>query len=444
MRTTVLATSLILALTACSEKNKPKNKEEPKKLEVTVPASETSQDTKGGSPQGASKQDTSDVQVKVDDQIVVEADALADAGEQLVGPYTFMLADKVFDSALAADPNNKKAQFYKAFLKRLMVFKGIATRIRPITRQEGNIKELNRLTAEVPNAPLKTFLLDGKEDLKSIRDVMSFIGEYKRALNDFRKFTKANLTLELTLNLNPHVFQQEISKQMSENCEVVQNPDQSYQVKCDYLTAAQKKINSADMLALSQSTSGELLMWSLYTAYDVTNLVRLSNDMSYQAKSPEQQLEVLKNLPSLARLRKDQTLSLIPEMGADFSAAMKWALQYQKNLCPHGAETSKRNRPGHLFNEGLCVEDMNETQKTLAILDQVLTGPISQPITKENGEVAGEIRVDAMAFLKNPPKDLKLLLPSAVNEKGDVTEFGSDKTLGGLLPDGDADRLTNK
>lgn len=93
LKTTVLATSLVLALTACSEKED--------KTKIHADAS-------------------------------MKADELADAGEQLVSPYTFMLSDKVFDMALEKDPSNKKAQFYKAFVKRMMVLKGIVKRIAPL------------------------------------------------------------------------------------------------------------------------------------------------------------------------------------------------------------------------------------------------------------------------------------------------------------------------
>lgn len=427
LKTTVLATSLILALTACSEKKEAHKREGPEKLVVTIP-----------------QQNPDEIQVAVDEKTVVDAAELADAAEQLVGPYTFMLADRVFDSALAADPNNKKAQFYKSFLKRFMVFRGIAKRIRPITRAQGNLTELDRQTAEFPNSPLKNFLVDGKEDIKNVSQVIDVIADYKNAINDFRKFTKTNLSLELTLNLNPHIFQQEITRRASESCAVSEIPDKSFRVTCDYQSISQKKINSADMVVLSQMAGGELLMWSFYTAYDLTTLTKLSKDYEYQAKSPQEQLAYLKSLPSIAKLRNDQTLSMIPEIGADISGAIKWAVKYQNDLCRNGQDSAIANRPGFLINRGVCIENISETKNSLVQLDQILRGTINIPTHNDQGEVISNTRMDLMAFLKNPPKDLKQLLPTAVNDENYVTEFGPDKTLGGLLPDGNADKFATK
>lgn len=46
------------------------------------------------------------------------ASELADAAEQLVSPYTFMLAMRIADMALEKDPENLKALFYKKLLSR--------------------------------------------------------------------------------------------------------------------------------------------------------------------------------------------------------------------------------------------------------------------------------------------------------------------------------------
>ena len=52
-----------------------------------------------------------------------------------------LMSDKVFDMALAKDPTNKKAQFYKAFLKAPMTLKGAVKRVLPAVRKYGDINK---------------------------------------------------------------------------------------------------------------------------------------------------------------------------------------------------------------------------------------------------------------------------------------------------------------
>jgi hypothetical protein len=407
LKTTVLATSLILALTACSEKdNKAKNQ--------TVHADTT-----------------------------MKANELADAGEQLVSPYTFMLSDKVFDMALEKDPTNKKAQFYKNFVKRLMVLKGIGKRVAPLMNSTPEQKAgYEKWIKEFPESPLKAFLLDGQADIKTYSQVVTVFTDYNAALNDFRKFLKLNAGLELTLNLNPHVFQNEIDENLASSCTWTEGPDRQIDVRCEYAEIAQKKINAADMIALRQITGGEMLSWSLYTAYDYSTIEQIVKNEQLKTMTPPEVLAYYKSLPSIAKLNTTQTLSLIPELGSDFSASVKWAKQYQDRMCPKG-EGARNQRKGFLFKDGICLSSANETDKALALIDQALGGVFTQPILNNQGQQVDQIRVNLIGFLKNPPQDLKNILPDAVDQDGKVIRL-SDPTIGGLFPDGDFHKLDKK
>jgi hypothetical protein len=403
-KTTVLATSLVLALTACSEKE-PKN--------VHADAS-------------------------------MKADELADAGEQLVSPYTFMLSDKVFDMALEKDPSNKKAQFYKAFVKRMMVFKGIAKRIAPMidTANPRQKTDYERFKKQFPESPLKTFLLDGPEDIKTYSQLATVLSDYNSALNDFRKFLKLNAGLELTLNLNPYIFEKEISEEMARSTTVTHGPEGQIDVQWEIAGVAQKKVNAADLIALRQITGGEMIYWSMYTSYDLSTMEEITKNQKLKTMTPPEVLAYYKSLPSIAKLNPGQTLSLIPELGSDFSASVKWAQQYQDRLCPKG-ENARNQRKGFLFNAGICVNSTSESDKSLAMLDQILGGIYTQPILDDQDQQVDQIRVNLVGFLRNPPQDLKSLLPDAVDQEGQATRW-SDNTFGGLFPDGDINKIPKK
>jgi tetratricopeptide (TPR) repeat protein len=398
---------------------------------------------------GAKKEDKpAEVTIQANDGM--KAEDLAESGEALVSPYTFMLADRVFTMALAKDPDNKKAKFYQTFIKRMMVLKGIVSRIAPLVRAGTPEQQADyeRWKKEFPESPLRAFLMDGPEDLTKNAQIVDVLSDYQNALNDFRKFLKANPDLELTLNLNPHVFEKEISSTLANSCKWErnpgweQNPDRlrgPITVVCDYSAAAQKKINAADVVAIRQITGGEMYLMSLYTAYDISTILEISQNQQLKKMTPPEVLSYYKSLPSIAKIRKEQTLSLIPELGSDFSAAVKWAKQYQYRICPKG-ESSRNQRPGFLFKDGLCVNPNSKDEANLVRLDQALAGIFSAPILNADEEQVDEIRTNIVGFFANPPKDLKDLLPESVDAKGRVTQW-ADKTFGGLFPDGDIGRI---
>jgi hypothetical protein len=88
---------------------------------------------------------------------------LTEAGEQLITPTQFMVADKVFDMALAQDPNNFKALFYKQFLKSFIVNKGILTRVKPLVVKYGNLSEYEKSVKALPDTPASDFYLMAKK-----------------------------------------------------------------------------------------------------------------------------------------------------------------------------------------------------------------------------------------------------------------------------------------
>lgn len=392
------------------------------------------------------KDKTKDDKVTITASEKMDASTLADSAEQLVSPYTFMLADKVVDMALQKDPDNKKAQFYKSFLKRMMVFKGLATRVKPMVRKDGNVAEYEKNIASFPESPLKQFLMDGAEDMKSVVDIQTFFVNYRNAVNDFRRFLKLNPDLDLTLNLNPYLFDKEISKEAANSC-VVKNPkdgDNNYEVVCDFRNIATKKINSADAVALSQIAAGDTLAWSLYSNYSLEGIDTLSKKIEEMTSKLGRQLteqevhQLLMATPGLGRLRNDHNMGIFHEVGADLSAALKWALNYQDRLCPKGIETPNQRR-GYIFSNGLCIQNSTELQRNLGLLDEALRGAINVDLSTPEGKPVNT-QVDYFALSKKPVADLKSLMPATYNSCGKATSF-KDKTIGGVLPRGDADQF---
>lgn len=404
-QTLLLCSSLTLALTACSPEQKTK--------EIT--------------------------KVTVNSQM--DSISLADAGEQLVAPHTIHLADRAFEMALEKDPTNGKAKFYRALLARFMVFEGILTRIQPYVKNHGTpeqLAELEQAAKKIPNSPLKNFLLNpasGATPISNLSDLQTFLAEYRDSLQKLRKFVSQNQDIKLNLFVNPLIMSSVISENMQNACQVVSETE----FTCDNSEAATVKVNIADLLVLKQMAAGEILYHTIYTSYNVGKIDSFIKENENKELAPEAAIKALSEVEGFGELRKDQSLTSIRELGSDLGVAVKWALQYQKEICPRAKDGSLMARKNHLFSQGFCIEDASLVQKNLALLGAAMQGPIAVNIGEDSVRPVSK-NLNIFAPLDKPVKNILSLAPATWNQQGMATSF-KDKTLGGLFPDGDADDL---
>lgn len=410
------------------------------------------------------------------------ADDLTSAGEQLIGPYTFHLADRAFELALEKNPEDQKALFYRAFLKRFMVFKGVLTRVKPYARQYGNPKDIENIASKFPNHPFKTFLLDasGKKDIADAEGLQILLTEYQGAINEFREYALKNQDLELDLYMNPSIFKEKIEENIKDSCVIPEGSSaEDMTVECRTQDIVTVKVNVADIIALRQQAAGEVLMYSLFTSYSVKGIEPLMKDIGddrevctgggghwdsqrnewisvpYECRRVGRQIsrkeihERLSMTPGFGRLRKENTLKLVHGLGADFSRAAKWVMEYQSALCPRGAGSSdvlgrsQKQRPGFLIDgETFCMGNLDEVKASVALLDQALAGLVRMTVDTENGE-KHETDVNIFALFNNPVKDLRDLFPASWDDCGGVGSL-KDKTFGGMYPNGDAEKIMIK
>lgn len=380
-----------------------------------------------------------DIRVEVNDKM--SSEELALAGEQLFGPATFMLAQTALDMSLAKDKTNKRALFYTALLKPFMVYRGIGIRMKPVVRLHGNIAEHERFIAKLPNSPFRDFFLDGKEDIKNIADAQSYLMEMQKAWNETRLFLLNNSNLNLTLNLNPHIFKQEIENEITESCHLTRVDDsQNFEASCNYRGAAQRKVNAADIIALRQSVAGMVMMYNFYTSYSVEDIDQLMVLDREGKMTSEQRLRYIEdNLPEVGKLRKDNQLKQIIDLGSDMVAAANWAIKFQSQLCPKGPN-EVRQRPGFLFSQGICVENIDKAKKDVVILEQILKGAIDTKVSVPGENRDETTKVDYLAWARNPIQDLRQIAPLTYNRCGEAASL-KDKTYGGLFPQGDAEKF---
>lgn len=370
---------------------------------------------------------------KIDLMSLKSAEEKALAAEQLVTPYAFMYARDLFEMAIRQDPTNKRAQFYLYLLQPMMVWKGYLTRIRPLAIKENREAELNEYIQKLPNSALKTFLTEPvAQDIQKVEDNQKLVVSYAQSLNHFRKFLKSNPNLEISLNLNPSIFESHINQKMAESCTAEQK-DSVITTNCDYQKVAQIDLNSADVAVLQQFTSGIVLSFSLHASYSLDGISEL---MKVQNATPAEFLQKVEQQKNLGKLYKNHLMGTIAEMGADYIDAVRWVQNNQQTLCPNGPETTVEARKHNLIKSPLCIEDASATEKSLALLTSALSGPIDY----FDEELNYSTKVDYFAVSKRPVRDLKSLLPSEVDADGKVISL-KDNTMGGILPNGDALKL---
>lgn len=372
---------------------------------------------------------------------VEKAEKLALAGEQLVSLTGFMYADVVLDQALRYDPNNKRAQFYKAFLATPMALRGIMARIKPLaTSTPDHRRQYEQSLKSIPNSGLKTFLLDGQPDIKTEKDIQGFFDQIYTVQDNYRNFLKNNKSLELTLNMPEWGIDHSYNK-ASESCLAEQISEYEYVVRdCDLTHIFEVKINRADIETLQQIAAGMQIYLATFVSYDATGAISADRKFKNKKVSNREIYKELAKNSDFGKLRNAQALQKITTLGSDLVAGLRYAVEIQNELCPNGEE-QVGVREGHLFENSFCIHNENEDgttlEDTLKVVEAVLAGQSLQITYGSNKENKTEIK--PAAILQNPIADLKALRP--VYNNCDKIQAVSDDTLGGLFPHNDANEV---
>lgn len=379
----------------------------------------------------------------------MQSDELTAAGEQLIAPHTFHLADRAFALALEKNPNDKKAQFYRALLKRFMVFRGVLTNVRPLVEQAGNVAQFDKEMAKIPNSPIRSFLFLSKGSevklMNKEEDLQKLLMDYSNALQEFRTFVAKNQDLKLDLQLNPVLVSGRIQEDMADNCHVIPGTqEEDGQLECDMTDVATIRVNVADLLVMKQEAAGEMLYATLYTAYNANGVAAYSKEINAKIEkdgkepSAKESADLLQAKVSLKLLNADG-LKSIRTLGADLGVAAKWVLKYQSSVCPKSQDGQPLQRKGYLVKNGICVDDASLLERNLSLLEQILKGSIA--VTIGEGENAPVKQLNFLAPFDKPVADLRALAPATWNADGSAATSLKDKTLNGLFPNGDAESI---
>lgn len=368
------------------------------------------------------KEDTS--KTRVDGQAIVEDDSidnqqkaiqLVNAGEMLFTPESFFLANPIFETAIALDPENKKAQMYKAMIKPLMNMKGIVKRIEPLVKKDP-IEYANYQRnhygedSYYQTHPLfDQFLKDGEGDISSEKELQDFFQSQIAAYNEARLFFKNNRDLQTEVNISEKWYEQRAINR-GNICTYTRIHDLAVDIDCrTNLDFMKMKVDRGEMEVFKNSFAGMQVYLILMTAYNATGAQEaVMNSRDIVDMTQKELFEIaLATGDQIGTLRDDQALASILDLGIDGMTGVRWVKDNQETLCPlptegtsfvhdysnyevnsyvdsngdyqYDIEFGKKHlrREGYVFDEGLCLDELTfrkPLDKVLNMIEVALGG----------------------------------------------------------------------
>ncbi len=377
------------------------------------------------------------------DRNKVRAEKLVVSAEELITPIGFMLADQLLDMALKNDPDNRKAQFYKALVGPIMKYRGLLSRLTPL--RPSFISVFEKLSSA--GGALGEFLRDrnGGPAFTNENDLQKFLGEIQKEQKKLADFIAKNKTFITRLSVS-HVY--DFDKMIRE-CSVHKISANTYRLTpCTHMQQLQLRVNRGDWEVMFQLANSARMGAATLLSYN------LEGSLAYYAKHKEfkttkSQVEYLAQAPRFGKILADHQMELVKDRSIDTYTGMKWLLNTQPQLC---SVDSPRNE--HLFKR-ICLNkavSIGPVQVGMAQGIDLMRmsiggngGKVKALVPRPgfSGNDVSEINMDLLALYKFPVDDLRTLVPKTFDGCGNATSL-NDPTFGGTFPAGNADELLLK
>jgi hypothetical protein len=379
-------------------------------------------------------------------------------GELLMMPEGAQYADQMFQKALKLDPTNSKAHFYEAFLSPAMTFKGFLPMVERLAASPQDQEGLEnfRLSVQKLNMPevynFVNVLPAGEQPFTEYYDVERFSREklLPAIVASIAHLQQIDTSQPLQLNFTPERAQidpvRHVYTWYEDNSNCSNDPvngwsctDYNYNGKyADPKLPNQYFVDQYDLKIIESSLMAIADSIRVGTAYSYKDIevmarrLRALSDIREQAGvqlSSQDVVGVVKQFNNLFVLESDQQLSAIPESTGQALRNMLDLANMQDQLCNSTARSALNS-----LIYPICLS-ANVASSLKMGLD-LLAGPASVNLGNDVNGNSVNITADLSLVLKNPPKDLKALLPTAFDSSGNPINY-PDPTFGGLFPNGD-------
>jgi hypothetical protein len=387
------------------------------------------------------------------------ADQYARLGELLLMPEGIEYADQMFAQAIAADPNNAKANFYKAQTEPLMTLRGYLPRIERLVVSEQDNKALEKLRMDIEKLHMPEVsknsnqLPDGEKPFTTYYDVQRFAREkllpaFQASVDKLSKIdvSKSPLQLNFTparLQLKPVTeYNYSYTYQTCANDPTTGWTCTDYSYSGTYRNGTDRNLFFVDKYDLKAIRSSFLAMVdsirlsSAYSGKDSEFALRrlkaidaIRRDSGLPGLTAEDVVDTLNEFPSLFTLEPDQQLAPIAVSSAEAVTHALELAALRDQLCNGTARTDDNS-----VIHPICIEA--DAVDALKLGSNLLAGPAEVTLGKDSSGNAVKIVTDLAGTLKNPAKDLKTLLPTSFDDAGNPVDY-PDATMGGLFPNGD-------
>lgn len=370
------------------------------------------------------------------------AEEIAKGAEQLFHAKKFSQADLVASDALRIDPSNFRAALIKAILLPLLLQKGILTRIQPLVERSPVLKKEWNKTVEKyranPDYKLNSYYLDGVPDISTEKELQRFMDLLIEAIEKLRLFLRDNRKAEIIITSSPLIIS-DANERYAYRCKLIESANRSYDLVCPPSSSRhQVSLNRAEFESLQAEVAFLELYFILPNSYDLSGSVDSLSGISEITPSDTQKIadHIIAHI-EFGSLRIPNSLSKARGWGLDIINSLIWANENQSVICKSGNE-DRDNRPGFLFNKGICffgsvVKELLDVSEKAVKTDN---SPIDVPLKFFDDEKYGQIKMNIFAPYENPMESLKQLAPLKFNKCGKMVDL-QDKTLAGVFPNGD-------
>jgi hypothetical protein len=371
-----------------------------------------------------------------------KAEDLALGAEQLIMGNAPQYADEVLSSALALDPTNLRAKFWKAVVAPTMELRGVLRRIEPFVQQRprkyAKYLEFIEDVKASPEQSFVRFALQGPKDITNEHDMQELISRFTLRLDELRLAMKEMKHESLRIHVQSPELRQRGMQNAVTKCMARKTANGSYEIKnCDLSHAYEVELNDADFEALAQSVAGAQVYLTTLNAYNLTGVYAKADEIS--GLSLDKAMDILFAEKSFGTLRENHGFGIIPGLVKDYVLALREASKMQDKLCQEPAYPGAARRPGMLFREGFCFEITNVVDAQLRAVEFMMNG-YESIIDFDLGTHRVPVVMNASKAFTSPIQDLRTLTPIKKDSCGNTVGVG-DGRLGGVFPNGDLNLL---
>lgn len=342
----------------------------------------------------------------------VDADNLADQGEDLISLTTLDEAQAKFAAALKLNPNNVRADVWTQMIASMQEIRGLIPRMRPFVESlpdgKRRYREMVENARQNDDPKFRTFMLASRTgDIRTVREFQEWLDRVNLRFDNLRGAISRHKNEEIRLVIPNEILGNErdnaLHASIEDKCEPQSfGPIQFQSFDCNEKTS-EFLLNRADSEAVIAYLSMLQSYFALMNAYQIDPSV-----LPQLEKENEPPMAVLTRVGG--ELREQTVLKSLDLKMQDLAIGVKFIIDQQKVACPSGGYTIT-NRPGYLFPYGLCTSDIDKTELERAsrMIDQVIN---HLPLTIFSDKTPESFDFDWVRFINEPPKNLRDYAPA--------------------------------